>query len=171
MEGNRIGRVAQTRNTKGPLILFLGNAMLSDDRIGLILGEMLKEKLESQGYEVEILERAGFSLIDYLENRDEAVIVDSVRTGRHHVGQVVCMNLDDLEQYAPFTPHYVGISETLRLMRQLDLNPPRHLHILAIEVEDAYTISENVSEKLKGRLNSLAQEIHKMILSSVHTTQ
>jgi Ni,Fe-hydrogenase maturation factor len=46
---------------------------------------MLKEKLESEGHEVEILEKTGFSLIDYLENRDEAVIVDSIRTGRHQV--------------------------------------------------------------------------------------
>ena len=131
----------------------------------------MKERLESEGYEVEILEKTGFSLVDYLENRDEAVIVDSVMTGKHQAGQVVPLSLDDFQQHAPFTSHYVGISEALQLMRQLDLNPPRHLRILAIEVEDAYTISENISEKLKGRLNDLAQEIHKMILSSVHTTQ
>ena len=165
-----MGPAAQTRNTKGPLILFLGNAMLSDDRIGLILGEMLKEKLESEGYEVEILEKTGFSLIDYLENRDEAVIVDSVRTGRHLVGQVVSLNLDDLQQYAPFTSHYVGISEALKLMKQLDLNPPRHLRILGIEVQDPYTISQKISDKLTKRLNELAQEIHRMISSSIHST-
>ncbi len=155
--------VAQARNTRGHLILFLGNAMLSDDRIGLMLGEMLKEKLESEGHEVEILEKTGFSLVDYLENKDEAVIVDSVMTGRHQVGQVVSLNLDDLQQYAPFTSHYVGIPETLRLMRQLDLNPPTRLRILGIEVEDPYTISEKISDKLASRLNELAQEIHKMI--------
>jgi hydrogenase maturation protease len=155
--------VAQTRNTGRLLILFLGNAMLSDDRIGLMLGEMLKEKLESEGHKVEILEKTGFSLVDYLENRDEAVIVDSVMTGRHQVGQVVSLNLDDFQQYAPFTSHYVGIPEALALMRQLDLNPPTRLRILGIEVEDPYTISEKISDKLASRLNELAQEIHKMI--------
>jgi hydrogenase maturation protease len=162
-EGGQIGLVGQMRNPRGSLVLFLGNTLLSDDRIGLIVGEMLKEKLESEGYEVEVLEKTGFSLVDYLENRDEAVIVDSVMTGRHQVGQVVSLNLDDLQQYAPFTSHYVGIPEALRLMRQLDLNPPTRLRILGIEVEDPYTISEKISDKLASRLNQLAQEIHKII--------
>jgi hypothetical protein len=48
-------------------------------------------------------------------------------------------------------------------MRQLDLNPPTRLRILGIEVEDPYTISEKISDKLASRLNELAQEIHKMI--------
>jgi Ni,Fe-hydrogenase maturation factor len=60
-------RAPQTRNTKGVLIIFLGNAILSDDRITLTLGEMLKEKLESEGHQVEVLERTGFSLIDLRE--------------------------------------------------------------------------------------------------------
>lgn len=159
--------VAHKRNAKSALILFLGNPMFSDDRIGLILGEMLKERLKSEGHDVEILEKTGFSLIDYLENRDQAVIVDSVKTGRHKVGEIVHMNLDDLEQDVPFTSHYVGVPEALKLMRQLDLNPPRNLHILAIEVEDPYTISENISKKLTDRLSEIAQEIHKRISSSI----
>jgi hydrogenase maturation protease len=161
-EGAQIGAV-EVRSPRRSLVLFLGNAMLSDDRIGLIIGEMLKEKLESEGHEVEILEKTGFSLVDYLENRDEAVIVDSVMTGKHQVGQVVPLSLDDFQQYAPFTSHYVGISEALRLMKQLELNPPWRLRILGIEVEDPYTISEKISDKLTSRLDELAQEIHKMI--------
>ena len=164
-EGAQIGAV-EVRSPRRALVLFLGNTLLSDDRIGLIVGETLKEKLESEGHEVEILEKTGFSLVDYLENRDEAVIVDSVMTGRHQVGQVVSLGLDDFEQYAPFTSHYVGISEALRLMRQLDLNPPKRLRILGIEVEDPYTISEKISDKLTSRLNELALEVHKMISSS-----
>ena len=160
----------QTDNARGVLILFLGNAILSDDRIGLIVGEMLKEKLESEGYEVRILEKTGFSLLDYLENRDEVVLVDSVRTGEHRVGEIVSVNLDEFKQYAPFTSHYAGIPETLGLMKQLDLNPPKHFRILGIEVEDPYTISEKISDKLTMRLNELAQEIHKMISSSVDST-
>ena len=163
-------RVTKRGNAKRVLILFLGNAILSDDRIGLIVGEMLRGRLESEGYDVEILEKTGFSLIDYLEDRDYAVIVDSVKTGRHEIGQVVPLSLDDFQQYAPFTSHHVGISEALRLMRRLDLNPPRHLRILGIEVEDPYTVSEKMSDKLTGRLSELAEEIHKMTSSYVHST-
>jgi hydrogenase maturation protease len=147
------------------LVLFLGNPILGDDKVGLVLGEMLKPPLESEGHEVEILEKAGFSLIDYLENRRDAVIVDSIKTGKHEVGEIVTVKPEDFQQYAPFTSHYVGIPEALKMMRQLDLNPPEHIHILGIEVEDPYTISEEMSQKLTERLDELSEKIHKNVSS------
>jgi hydrogenase maturation protease len=147
------------------LVLFLGNPILGDDKIGLVLGEMLKPMLESEGHEVEILEKTGFSLIDYLENRRAAVIVDSVKTGKHEVGEIVTIRPEDFQRYAPFTSHYVGIPEALKMMKQLDLNPPEHVHILGIEVEDPYTVSEEMSQKLTERLNELSEGIHKNVSS------
>ena len=151
--------------TKKLLVLFLGNSIFADDKIGLVLGEMLKPMLESEGHEVEILEKTGFSLIDYLENRRDAVIVDSVKTGKHKVGEIVTVKPEDFQQYAPLTSHYVGIPEALKMMMQLDLNPPEQVHIFGIEVEDPYTISEEMSQKLTVRLDELSEEIHKNVLS------
>jgi hydrogenase maturation protease len=147
------------------LVLFLGNPILADDKIGLVLGEMLKPILEAEGHEVEILEKTGLSLIDYLENRRAAVIVDSVKTGKHNVGEIVTIRPDEFHQYAPFTSHYVGIPEALKMMRALDLNPPEHIHILGIEVADPYTISEEMSHQLTDRLNELSEGVHKNVSS------
>jgi hydrogenase maturation protease len=147
------------------LVLFLGNPILSDDKIGLVIGEMLKLILESEGHEVEILEKTGFSLIDYLQNQRVAVIVDSVKTGKHEVGEIVAIKPEDFHYYAPFTSHYVGIPEALKVMTQLDLNPPQHVHILGIEVADPYTVSEEMSHELAERLDKLSEDIHKHILS------
>jgi len=151
--------------TEKPLVLFLGNSIFADDKIGLVLGEKLKDLLESEGYRVEIVEKTGFSLIDYLENQEEVVIVDSIRTGKHEVGEIVHVRLEDFTQFAPLTTHYVGIPEALELMRRLDLNPPEHLYVLGIEVEDPYTISEEMSDKLKEKLIELSRGIHNTILS------
>ena len=155
--------------TKKLLVLFLGNPILADDKIGLVIGEMLKPKLESEGHQVEILEKTGYSLIDYLENRQEAVIVDSVKTGTHEVGEIVTIKAEDLQQYAPLTSHYVGIPEALKMMTELGLNPPERIHILGIEVEDPYAISEEMSHKLTERLSELSEEIHKSISSIAHS--
>jgi hypothetical protein len=51
------------------------------------------------------------------------------------------------------------------MMKQLDLNPPEHVHILGIEVEDPYTVSEEMSQKLTERLNELSEGIHKNVSS------
>jgi len=142
------------------LVLFLGNPILADDKIGLLLGEMLKPVLESEGHEVEIREKTGFSLIDHIENRRAVVIVDSVKTDTHDVGEIIAVSPEDFQQYAPFTSHYVGIPEALKMMAQLDLNPPEQVHILGIEVEDPYTVSEEMSHRLAKRLNVLCEELH-----------
>jgi len=147
------------------LVLFLGNPILADDKIGLLLGEMLKPVLESEGHDVEILEKTGFSLIDHIENRRAVVIVDSVKTDTHRVGEIVTVKPENFQQYAPFTSHYVGIPEALKMMAQLDLNPPEQVHILGIEVEDPYTVSEEMSHWLAKRLNELCEEIHVKISS------
>jgi hydrogenase maturation protease len=147
------------------LVLFLGNPILADDKIGLLLGEMLKSILESEGHEVDILEKTGFSIIDHIENRRAVVIVDSVKTDTHEVGEIVTVKPEDFQQYAPFTSHYVGIPEALKMMAKLDLNPPEQVHILGIEVEDPYTVSEEMSHRLTKRLNVLCEELHGKISS------
>ena len=143
-----------------PLILFLGNRILADDRIGLNIGEMLKGTLEAEGRDVEIIEESGFSLIDYLEGRENVTIVDSVRTGLHEVGEVVILGHDDFQRLSPFASHYGGIPEALALMRQLDLQVPSTLRLIGIEVEEPYVVSTKMCDKLEMEVTRIADEIH-----------
>jgi hydrogenase maturation protease len=146
-----------------PLILFLGNSILADDGIGLIVGKMLKEELEAEDNDVEVLEKTGFSLLDYLEGRRRVVIVDSVKTSNHEIGDVVTLRPSDYQSHAPFTSHYVGIPESIELMRLMGLEPPKDLTVLGIEVENPYNVSSSISEKLQGELPTIARKIHDFI--------
>jgi hydrogenase maturation protease len=149
-----------------PLVLFLGNSILADDRIGLVIGETLKDKLSAEGNDVEVIEKTGFSLIDYLEGRERVVIVDSVKTSDHKVGDVVALGPEDFQSNAPFTSHYAGIPESIELMKRVDIEPPRDFSILGIQVEDPYTVSLSMSEKLQRELPKIALQIHESITTS-----
>ncbi len=151
-----------------PLILFLGNSILADDRIGLIIGEMLKEKLESEGKDVEVIEKTGYSLLDYLEGRESVIIVDSVITGRHGIGEIVSLTPDDFQRFSPSSSHYAGIPELLNLMKQLELVPPLDFRVIGIEVEDPYTVSTKISRKLETEVNRIAEAIHKVVSAPKH---
>ena len=151
---------------KRPLALFLGNPIFSDDRIGLAVGEILKEKLREKGYDAELSERGGLEVIDYLEGRDSAVIVDAVKTGKAAPGDVLELSIEELKVYAPRSPHYAGVPEAVDLMLQLGLNPPRKLKVIGIEVEDPYTLSEKMSEELERRLEKIAEEVYAKIVKS-----
>jgi len=149
-----------------PLVLFLGNSILADDRIGLILGEMLRETLEAEGNDVEVIEKTGYVLLDYLEGRERVIIVDSVMTGRHRIGEVVMLRPCDLQQIQPSSSHYAGIPELIKLMRELGLDLPRDFRILGIEVEDPYVISTKMSARLEKEVNQIAEAIHRAISAS-----
>lgn len=98
-----------------------------------------------------------------MEGREEVVIVDSVKTGKEAVGAILSMTPDEFNRYAPITPHYLGAPEAISIMKELDLNPPKHIHILGIEVEDPYTVSDKISKKLEERLDEIAEKLYKMI--------
>ena len=153
--------------TNKPLIIFLGNSILSDDRAGLIIGERLRERLESKGNEVQVLEKSGVSLIDYLAGRDYVIIVDSMASTEKHVGEVVTLTLDDLLRHPPMSSHYLGLAESISLMNSIGIEHAKELRIIGIVVYDPFTISEKVSEGLERELPKLEGEIYDVICSEL----
>ncbi len=143
-----------------PLILFLGNSLYAEDSIALLVGEILKERLEAEGFEVEILERIGYSLIDYIAGRDSVIIVDSM-IGEY--GEVIV--LEDLNAFAirsPKSPHYAGLPEAIELMRALNLSPPQRILIVGIGIRDPYTIGE-IPPELNARVGDIAERVYSEI--------
>jgi hydrogenase maturation protease len=151
--------------TNKPLILFLGNSILSDDRIGLIIGERLRQRLESKGNEVQVLEKSGVSLIDHIEGRDQVIIVDSVQSVGKRAGEIVTLTLDDLLRDPPMSSHYLGLPESMRLMDSLGLESPKQFRILGIVVDNPLTVSEDISENLEVELPKLEHEVHSAVCS------
>lgn len=145
-------------------IIFLGNPIFKDDKIGLILGARLKERLEENfKCKVEILEKVGFQLIDYVEGFDTVIVVDSIKTGEHDPGDIVVFRGENLKSTAPLTPHYSGIPETLQLMKALGLRCPKKFYMLCVEVVDPYTISEELTPTIKERLDDITCRVYREI--------
>jgi|GEM_PF-442832 hydrogenase maturation protease len=150
------------------LVLFIGNSLFKDDRIGLIVGERLKPVLEREGFHAEILDKSGLSLIDYIEGRELVIIVDSIITSEHQVGEVINVDLNKLESYSIWSPHYMGVPETLKVMEELGIPMPEKLYVIGIEVADVYTISEEISKELEEKLGEILSKVYEMIKSKLH---
>jgi len=150
-------------------IIFLGNILYSDDKIGIIIGSKLKDKLQNLGCNVEILESIGYTLIDYLEGYDIAIIVDSIKTNKHPVGSVLLFEDEDFKS-APTSPHYAGLPEALEIMRELGIKIPK-TYIIAIEVKDPYTVSNDISSELKTKLNYVVSRVFELIVDILNTVR
>lgn len=126
------------------LVLGLGNDILGDDAVGLLAARRLREHCSA---EVDVVEAAesGLGLLDFLEGRRHALLLDAILTGRHPVGSVLEFSREDFRTTGGSSPHYTGLPEFLRLAECLAIPVPTELCVLAMEVEDPYRVREGLS--------------------------
>jgi len=142
------------------LVLGLGNDVLTDDAIGLLVARRLQVELADQpAIEVRETTEMGLALLDYICGYGAAVIVDSVQTGQAPAGFVHELDAAALKQLSGRTPHFVGLGETLALGRQLGLAMPEQVKVFAVEVSDPFTLSTQMTPALQAALPGITERI------------
>ncbi|MFB0515140.1 MAG: hydrogenase maturation protease [Candidatus Neomarinimicrobiota bacterium] len=141
-----------------PLVLGLGNDLLSDDTVGILAARALKQQLPHQADVIES-PLAGLALLDILTGYSQAVIIDAICTGQHPPGTIIRLGLDDLSRVRAPTPHFSGLPEIFALAQQLQLDFPQDLVIFAMEVEDPFTIGGGLSPAVRHALPALIDQV------------
>lgn len=135
------------------LLLGLGNDILTDDAVGLQAVHELQRELAGHPFiDVRETTEMGLALLDFITGYRTVVIVDSIQTGKEPPGFVHELDAAALNQLTGPTPHFVGVGETLALGRQLGLAMPDRVRILAIEVEDPFTVGTTLTPALQAAL-------------------
>ena len=94
----------------------------------------------------------GLALLDFIVGYRAVVIVDSIQTGKAPAGTILELDAAGLKQITGRTPHFLGVGETLALGRQLGLAMPQEVRILAVEVEDPFTLGTEMTPVLQQAL-------------------
>jgi len=133
------------------VVLGLGNDILADDAVGLVAARFLRRHYAD---EIEVVEAAesGLALLDFLEGRSHALLLDAILTGRHPAGTVLEFSRDDFPDARSSSSHYAGIPEVLGLAECLNVPVPTDLCILAMEVKDLYHLREGLSAPVEQAL-------------------
>ena len=138
----------------------MGNDILTDDAIGLRVIRQLQPLLaEHPNLEVRETTEMGLALLDFLTGYSAVFIVDSIQTGRAAPGTVHELDAAALQQLTGRTPHFLGVSETLALGRQLGLAMPKQVKIFAVEVQDPFTLSTDMTPALESALPAIVDRI------------
>ena len=142
------------------LLLGLGNDLLSDDGVGLVVVRQLKPALtQLPGLDVLETSEMGLALLDFITGYRAAVLVDAVQTGKAPPGFIHHLEPDALPRLSTRTPHTLGIGETLALGRTLGLPMPKQVRILAIEVQDPYTLGTALTPILQAALPAILAQV------------
>ena len=143
--------------------IFIGNPIFGDDGIGIVLGQALEGRLRDAGYDVFVLERTGFTLLDYLEGYEEAVVVDSFCDEAGLPGQVVRFTIDKFRSVKSMAPHFSGIPEAVTLMRAIGMKVPR-VTVVGVSVRDPYSLADHLSSDLAALEGSISERVLSEIL-------
>ncbi|HEY7727993.1 MAG TPA: hydrogenase maturation protease [Candidatus Eisenbacteria bacterium] len=147
------------------LILGLGNDLLSDDAIGIVVTRALRERIPADAPDVSLVESSlsGLALLDLFFGYDRAIVVDGIHTGRRAPGSILELTPDDLDSVVAPSPHYAGLPELLAVARNLGLPFPTEVRILAVETLDPWTIGGPLSVPVLGALDSVVDRVMKLL--------
>lgn len=146
------------------LVLGLGNDMMTDDAVGLHVANEVRRRLAGhRSIEVRTALEMGLALLDQITGFEHLILVDSIQTGSARPGHVHELKPTGFAGRITRSPHSLGIEHVCAVGRSLGLEVPRHIRIVAIEVEDPFAMGtemtpgvERAVEKAVDRVVDLA---------------
>ena len=147
------------------LVMGMGNTLLSDDGIGIIIKRYLEQKLGSVK-EIEFAETSwgGFRIIDLIRGFDYAIVIDSIKTGKFPEGYIHHLKKDDLLPTLRLNSyHDINFITALNLAERMDYKIPSEIDILAVEIENNYTITENLNPVIRSSVVNAAKKVVQLL--------
>ena len=148
------------------LILCLGNEVLSDDSFGPTIAKaLIQRQREDEWVEVTFAPVAGFSLLDLLNGRKKALIVDSIVTGNAPAGTLHYFPMGDLTPSRNLTTsHQMSLPTAIELGRQVGYRMPEQIDVLAVEVVDVTTLNEEMTDPVKAAIKPAVNRIDEWLV-------
>lgn len=146
------------------LILGLGNDILTDDAIGIIvvhrLSEIFNGRLECDFKETTEM---GLALLDYIEGYQKLIVIDAIIDNECSIGLVRELDAEDFAGAGCTTPHFLGLKDTIELGKKMGMVMPSDVLILGISVKDPFSVSEKLSHELSENLDGIIHEVRQRI--------
>ena len=145
------------------LVLGLGNDLYGDDGVGLHAVRRLRAELESgagafgpaDGLDFAECLLSGVALLDVIRGYDAIVIIDTIVKPDPVLGRISLLDASDVREIPGPSPHYISVPQTLTLGKQLGLEMPKTVKIVAVEAKNLYCCGEGLSEAMMARLPAI----------------
>jgi hydrogenase maturation protease len=145
---------------KRPLVLCLGNEIVSDDGFGPEIALRLNAVGEDLGADILFAPVAGFQLLDLLNGRERVLIVDTIRTQDGKPGTLHFFPAGTLAPSRHLTTsHQISLPSALELGKLLGADMPTVVDVLAVEAQDLETLAEALTPPVRAALEEAEDRI------------
>lgn len=131
------------------LILGMGNPILSDDGVGLLVAEKLRSASLPADVEVRQSEVAGLRLLELVRGFTRVIIIDALKSPADSPrvpGEIVRYEAKDFKGGQRYgSAHSIGLGTVLELGARLGYDMPTDVVVYAIEAVDVETFGDRLS--------------------------
>jgi len=142
------------------LIFGLGNPILSDDSVGVLVVEKLDKMLEGEHLNVQCDNGSigGLKILDIIKGYKKVVFVDSIE-GKTP-GKFYELPLDVLSfSFHMTSPHSINLFTALNLGRQIGYDMPEEIKIYVMEVKNNREFGDQLTPEVRRNLENFAKFI------------
>lgn len=147
------------------LILGLGNTLLKDDGVGIYAAREIKQRVNGNP-DITVTEssESGMALLDLLIGYDALVVIDAIVTESRPQGSLYRLKINDIGKTpVACSPHFTGLPSVIEFGEQCGYKMPARIEILAIEVEDPYTIDESLNPVLAEAIPLIVDTVSDLV--------
>lgn len=152
------------KKTEKILILGMGNDILTDDGIGPRLVRDLAKMKVSPLVRFEVACCGGLEIMEYIKGYSKVVFIDAIRTIDGKPGDVYNFNLSGFRETSHLSNlHDINFLTALKLGKNLDLDLPSDLHIIAVEIVEDMEFGEEFSEPVKKQYPRILEKVYSVM--------
>ncbi len=153
---------------KGTLVLGIGNDILTDDGIGPKLVNELQKKLDLPAVTFMTAAAGGMDILEMIRDYKKVIIIDAIKTRDGIPGTVYFLTPADFRETLHISSfHDISFLTALDLAEKLDIPIPGQVSIIAIEIVEDLTFSNEFSPPIAAKYDRIRQEVMEMVQNLV----
>ena len=149
------------------LVLGMGNPILSDDGLGLVVAHRLRELPMPSGVEVAVSEVGGLRLLELVRGFTKVIIIDALRSGAAPgaIGRVDANEFRGGHRYG--SAHSIHLGTVLELGHELGCPMPDEVVVYTVEALDVETFGETLSAPVAAAAERVVELIGEELATGV----
>ncbi len=150
------------------LILGIGNDILTDDAIGPKLARDLQKDLTNENISFMTAAAGGLEILEMIKEFYRVVIIDAIKTRGGIPGTIYYLTPANFKETLHISSfHDVNFLTALKLAEKLEISIPEQIDIIAIEIVEDLTFSNDFSKELASRYEDIYREIKGFLEDSI----
>lgn len=163
-----IRQLTNAKPTKRTLVLGMGNTMLRDDGIGIIVARECAARFGidggTSGVEVRETNASGAALLTLLEGFDAAIVIDAIETREPQPGTIHVLDIGRFESTSgAAAPHGMNIYTALEFGRRCGLAMPEKVSVVAVEALDTQNVGEEMTREVAAAAPAAVETVCNLV--------